>query len=187
VRAFNNYVKDGVAPVPRREGTSQFKGVSWDKGRGKWAAMCKGKRVGLHATEVAAARAFNTEAERIGLDDVNVIAPAGDVDNGNAAAPAALALLSMAAHAHTHAGGGGGRGGRGGGSGGGGSSVVPPAALALLSMAASAHTHAGAGSKRASPPTTLAPRQTKKIRLDTSAGAAAGWERLGAAAARGQH
>jgi len=51
-----------------------------------------------------------------------------------------------------------------------------PAALALLSLAAcGVHTHGGAGSKRkrAGAPTTPAPPQTKKMRLDASAGAAA--------------
>ena len=57
-RAYNNYVEDGIAPVKHREGTfSQFKGVSWDTRRGKWLARCKGKCIGYHATEEAAAQA----------------------------------------------------------------------------------------------------------------------------------
>jgi len=46
-QAYDNYVKDGVLPVPRRAGTStsQFKGVCWHK-RGKWAAECNGIYLG---------------------------------------------------------------------------------------------------------------------------------------------
>ena len=152
-RAYDSYAKDGS--VPRREDTdtSQFKGISWDKIRGRWRAKCKGKRLGSHATEEAAARAYNTEAARIGSADLNVIAPASDTGDCN--------------------------------------NTAAPAALALLSMAASAHTHAGAGSKRCKPagaPTTLAPAQRKKMRPDTSAGAAAGgWDGRPVVAAQGQH
>jgi hypothetical protein len=149
-QAYNSYVEDGVVLVTQR-GTSQFRGVTWDKSRGKWAAWCKGKRLGHHATEEAAARAYNIEAERLGLP-LNVIPPAGDADDGNA---------------------------------------VAPAALALAGTAASAHTHAGAGSKRSKPAsasTSTAPPQRKKKRLDASAAAAAG-EFVGGlvVAAHGQH
>ena len=41
-----------------RAGTSQFKGVSWDKERKKWRAQCKEKFLGLHTTEEDAARAY---------------------------------------------------------------------------------------------------------------------------------
>jgi hypothetical protein len=102
----DDYAEDGVAPVKRREGSSsQFKGVSWNKRRGKWAANCNQKHLGYHTTEAAAARAFNTEAERIGRTDLNVIACADDADDADAedgddtAAPAALALLTLAASA----------------------------------------------------------------------------------------
>ena len=134
-RAYNTYVKDGVVPAKkRREGTSEFKGVFWDKRNGKWAATCKRKHLGYHTTEEAAARAYVIEAESLGLP-LNVDPPAGNTDDGNAAAPAARALLSTAA---------------------------------------STHTHAAAGSKRVGAPTTSAAPKSKKLRMDTSAGAAAG-------------
>jgi len=103
--AYDGYVKDGVDPVQRREGTaSRFKGVTWDKIRRKWKVSCKGKHLGCHSAEEAAARAYNIEAERIGLAVFNVIPPASDADDvNNTAAPAARALLIPAAHAHTHA------------------------------------------------------------------------------------
>jgi len=141
-QAYEQHVQNGVAPTTLREGTSssRFKGVYWMKGQGKWKATCKKKYLGCHATQEAAARAYNTEAERIGLVDVNVTPPVGDTDDGN-----------------------------------------DTAALALLGLAAtSAQKHAGAGSKRAGALTTPAPPQRKKTRLDTAAGAAAG---AGAAAA----
>jgi hypothetical protein len=65
----------------------------------------KGTSLGLHTTEEAAALAYNTEAERIGLVNVNVIGngngipPAGDADDGDNAV--ALALLGRAAHVDT--------------------------------------------------------------------------------------
>ena len=92
--------------MQRREGTtSRFKGVCWHVSSGKWRAKCKEKYLGYHATEEAAARAYNTEAERIGHFNLNVIPPTGDADDGdNPAAPAALALPSPAAPTHTHAG-----------------------------------------------------------------------------------
>jgi hypothetical protein len=63
-RVCNKYLKDGVAPGPA--GSSQFKGVTWDKNNNKWLARCKGKHLGYHATEKAAAQAYNVEAERVG-------------------------------------------------------------------------------------------------------------------------
>ena len=106
--AFNlnlrRYIEDGVVPLKRRDPSSHFKGVSWHKGRGKWQVKCKGKSLGDHATEEAAARAYNIEAERIGRVDFNVIPPANGGEAGDDAAdPAALALLSLAATARTHA------------------------------------------------------------------------------------
>ena len=100
------------------------------KGRRKWEARCRGKRLGYYATEEAAARAYNDyvkdgvdpvtqragasrlkgvhynkEIARIGRVDVNVIPPAGDADYDDGDdAPAALALLSLAASTRTHAG-----------------------------------------------------------------------------------
>jgi hypothetical protein len=40
-----------------------IKGVCWDKAQGKWKAECKGKRLGLHATEAAAAQARKSYVE----------------------------------------------------------------------------------------------------------------------------
>jgi len=54
-----------------REGnSSQFKGVTWVKRSGKWMAQFPGKGLGYHATEEAAAQAYNIEAERLGLPGV---------------------------------------------------------------------------------------------------------------------
>ena len=60
-RAHDEYVKDGVDPVTRGDpsSTSRFKGVHWDKRRGKWKAECKRKGLGYHVTEEAAAQAYN--------------------------------------------------------------------------------------------------------------------------------
>ena len=80
--AYTNYVKDGVDPVTRRDRTSQFKGVNWHKHRGKWWAKCKGTSLGYHATEEAAAQAYNIEAQRIGITVRNDIPPARDADDG---------------------------------------------------------------------------------------------------------
>ena len=105
-QAIEDYVKDSVDLVQRRDGSSsQFMGVCWDKRAGKWKAQCKGTNLGLHATEEAAARAYNIEAECLGLFDLNVIPPAGDADDGNnTCAPTARALHSPAAPARAHAG-----------------------------------------------------------------------------------
>jgi len=56
-QAFDSYTKDGTNPVKRRDRTSQFKGVGWNKTKGKWRAECKGTHLGHHATEEAAAQA----------------------------------------------------------------------------------------------------------------------------------
>jgi hypothetical protein len=37
--------------------------VSWNKGCGKWRAQYKAKHLGLHATEEAAAQAYNNYLE----------------------------------------------------------------------------------------------------------------------------
>ena len=145
-QAYNDYIKAGVMPATHRS-TSQFKGVTWVKSCGNWAVQCKGKGLGRHATEVAAAQAYNIEAERLGLP-LNVIPPAGDADDGGNTAAAAAAL------------------------------ALPPR------PAAPAHAHAGAGCKRAAP-TTPAPLQTKRVRLDTSAGARAAAAAAAAAHAQG--
>ena len=44
-------------------GSSQFMGVSWHKSNNKWQAKCKGKALGLHTTEEAAARAYSKYLE----------------------------------------------------------------------------------------------------------------------------
>ena len=80
--------------------------MSWDKHAGRWKAICKGRTIGgCHATEEAAAQAYNIEAERLGLP-LNVIPPAGDaVDGSNTVAPAAaLARPRLDAPAHARAG-----------------------------------------------------------------------------------
>ena len=54
----------GCAPVPTKRrggghaGTSQCKGVYWDKTKHTWKAKCKKKYLGLHTTEEGAARAY---------------------------------------------------------------------------------------------------------------------------------
>jgi hypothetical protein len=129
-RACNDYVEHGVEPKLSRASTSQFKGVSWvgtgdtrtshtsrspvgvRPSCGQWMAQCKGVNLGFHATEVAAAHAFNIEAQRLGLP-LNIIPPATD-DGGfiaaaaaaaaNAAAAAALEVPGPAAYAREHAG-----------------------------------------------------------------------------------
>ena len=108
-RAYNVYVEDGVDPVLHRNGFSQFKGVWFSKSNRKWRARLKNKGLGYHATEEAAARAYNKEVERIGCVDLNVIPPAGNADDGSnsnsaAAAAASLVLASPAAPARAHAG-----------------------------------------------------------------------------------
>ena len=99
VRACDQYVNHGVEHVKhpgtkalkvKREGTSEFQGVSWDKHRGKWKASCSRKHFGYHATEEAAARAYNVEAQRIGRVDLNFVAPASDgEDDGSGSNTAA--------------------------------------------------------------------------------------------------
>jgi len=65
-RAYSKYFKDGIAPQPAAggpAGSSQFKGVTWDKSNNKWKATCKGTHLGYHATEEDAARAYNKYLE----------------------------------------------------------------------------------------------------------------------------
>ena len=81
-RARNKYLMDGIDPVTHRgANTSQLTGVSWDKQKGKWKARCKGKALGIHTTEKAAAQAYNIEAECVGRP-LNVIPPAGAPGTG---------------------------------------------------------------------------------------------------------
>jgi len=88
VRAYNKYLEDGIDPVKHREpSTSQFTGVFWDKSKNKWQANCKGKYLGRHITEEAAARAYNIEAERVGRPLNNVIPPVRAVGAGPGVGP----------------------------------------------------------------------------------------------------
>jgi hypothetical protein len=75
-RAYSKYLEDGSVPVKPREATntSQFTGVHWDTSKNKWKAQCKGTYLGRHATEAAAAQAYNVEAERLGIA-LNVLPP----------------------------------------------------------------------------------------------------------------
>ena len=75
-RAYSKYLEDGIDPVKPREATttSQFTGVHWDTSKNKWKAQCKGTYLGRHATEAAAAQAYNVEAERLGIA-LNVLPP----------------------------------------------------------------------------------------------------------------
>ena len=61
----------GIVPGPRsRAGSSsRFRGVCWSKAEHKWTAKRKSKWLGYHATEEAAARAYNVEAARVGLGE----------------------------------------------------------------------------------------------------------------------
>jgi len=58
-RAYSKYLKDGIDPEPRGWCSSQFKGVSWDKQKNKWRALCNATHLGYHTTEEAAARAYS--------------------------------------------------------------------------------------------------------------------------------
>jgi len=66
-RAIDDYFKDGVTPAAMRGGgTSQFKGVSFHKGSRTWYATTttgRRKHLGSHATEEAAAQAYNDFVE----------------------------------------------------------------------------------------------------------------------------
>ena len=82
-RACNKYLEDGIDPVKHRDATntSKFTGVSWNTHSSNWQAKCKGTYLGLHATENAAARAYNVEAERLGIA-LNIVPPAGAAGDG---------------------------------------------------------------------------------------------------------
>jgi hypothetical protein len=61
--------------------TSRLAGVTWVKAARKWKAICKGTYLGLHASQAAAARAYNVEAGRIGCP-LHVIPPAEAAGDG---------------------------------------------------------------------------------------------------------
>lgn len=58
--------------LPVMVGTSRYRGVSWDSGRSRWTARIVGpdkrmRRLGRHADEVAAARAYDAAVIGLGL------------------------------------------------------------------------------------------------------------------------
>jgi len=63
-QAYNNYLKDGFV-TQRNDASSQFKGVCWDKSCRKWRAISKGKLIGYHATQEAAAQAYNNHVKDV--------------------------------------------------------------------------------------------------------------------------
>jgi hypothetical protein len=84
--AHSKYLEDGSVPVPEPAerggwGAPQFTGVSWNKDTNKWKVRCKGTYLGLHATEHAAAQAYNVEAQRLGRP-LNIIPPTGAAGAG---------------------------------------------------------------------------------------------------------
>jgi hypothetical protein len=102
-RAYSKYLQDDIDIVKHRgASTSLFTGVHWDKNSSKWRAKYKGKTLSRHATEGAAARAYNAEAERHGVA-LNVIPPAGAAgagawpDAGSGAGPKRATLMTPAA------------------------------------------------------------------------------------------
>jgi len=105
-QAVDDYAKHGTVPESKN-GSSQFKGVTWDKRKQKWKAQCQKKYHGLHATEEDAARSYNVEAARLGLT-LNVIPPVGAAGAGPGAGGSAssghkrAAPQSPAAGAYTH-------------------------------------------------------------------------------------
>jgi hypothetical protein len=60
-KAYDDYVEDGILP-DRAPASSQIRGVSWDKKHGTWRADCMGQKLGCHATEEGAARAYTKYA-----------------------------------------------------------------------------------------------------------------------------
>jgi hypothetical protein len=70
--AYNKYLEDSSVPKLAERGpagTSEFKGVSWDKNSNRWRVMCNGIHLGYHATEEDAARAYRKYLED-GIDPV---------------------------------------------------------------------------------------------------------------------
>jgi len=66
-RAYSKYLKDGIHPLT--VGSSQFKGVSWNKRDKSWKTTCNERHLGYHATEEHAARAYSKYLED-GIDPV---------------------------------------------------------------------------------------------------------------------
>jgi hypothetical protein len=58
--------QNGMNRAPNRNATSRYKGVSWDNQKGEWFACIRveGKRIrlGFHACEIEAARAYDEAA-----------------------------------------------------------------------------------------------------------------------------
>ena len=105
-RAYNKYRKDGIDPMEHRESdTSQFMGVCWNKSRNKWKPQCSRTYLGYHATEKAAALAYNVEAQRLGRP-LNVIPPTGASGAGVGPRAGASGGDGMGAGAGAGAGGG---------------------------------------------------------------------------------
>ena len=189
-RAVDKYGKDGVDPVQHcGVRTSRFKGVCWDDQHGKWRAMRKGTWLGYHATEAAAALACDNYVK----DGVAPVKKPGSsqfmgasLDKRSGKWKATCKRTHLGYHAKEEAAaqacdsyvkdgvdpvkdrrnrqfkGVCGTAHRG-------NNAAVPAAAALHNMAAAAHTHAGIGAKRsrrADTPTTPAPPQRKKLRLD---------------------
>jgi len=75
VRAYRQYVKDGIAPKPAVN-SSQFKGISWYKKTHQWKVTCRQKHYGLYPTEEEAAQEYNSVAVGLRLP-LNVIPAAG--------------------------------------------------------------------------------------------------------------
>jgi len=100
VRAYNKYLEDGSVPVKHRDATntSHFTGVCRQKKNRKWKARCKKRHMGYHATEEAAAKAYNIEAKRLGIA-LNIIPPAGVAGAGGARTGAGLPLAGAGAGA----------------------------------------------------------------------------------------
>jgi hypothetical protein len=61
-KAVDDYTKHGTVPESKERGgwgSSQFKGVTWQKSSNKWKAESAGQYLGFHATEEEAARAVD--------------------------------------------------------------------------------------------------------------------------------
>jgi hypothetical protein len=79
--AIQKYKHEGIIPHPRRHRASRWEGLQWRMHGGKWRVFCKGKCVGTFKSddEEGAARAYNVEAKRIGLTELNDVPDAPDV------------------------------------------------------------------------------------------------------------